>query len=103
MVFVSTTITPDQEPEFTALFPKMASAVEFAQRLAEPGNWAKDIVQKGRKVTFNSDIPAHVIERDGERETRRFYFLSELERVGYYGSTMNRKATLNGVKAPMSY
>jgi hypothetical protein len=101
MVVVSTPIST--EPEFTALFPTVAYAVSYAEALADPGNWAKDIVQKGRKVTFTSDIPADVIERDGEREARRFYFLSELERVGYYGSTQNRKATLNGVKAPMTY
>lgn len=81
---------------FTAKFLTVADAKRYAEALAEPGNWAKDIVQKGRTVTFEKDIP------EG-REDDGYYFNDQLERVGYYGSTQSRKATLNGVKAPFAW
>lgn len=80
---------------FTAKFNAVADAERYAEALAKPGNWATNIVQKGRTVTFEKDIP----ESAGP-EPHRWYFNDQLERVGYYGSTQSRKATLNGVKAP---
>lgn len=76
---------------FTAHFPKVAYAQKFAERITEPGWSAVNVVQKGRTVTWESSSP----EPD--------YTLDMLETVGYYGSTTVRRATLNGVPAPVSY
>lgn len=87
------TITKD----FTAEFPKMAEAVAFAARLNGGGNWACDVVQKGRKVTWVCRVPV------GTQITKAELFQDMLEQVGYYGSTCARKAKLNGVPAPIAY
>lgn len=76
---------------FTATFPLVKRAEDFAERIAEGGFSAEAVVRKGRTVTWNSTS-------DSED-----YFLDLLETVGYYGSDERRKATMNGVKAPMSY
>jgi len=83
-------------PEFTAVFPTVAAAKSYAEALASPGNWVANVTQKGRTVTFEKAIP------EG-REDDGYYFQDQLERVGYYGSTQSRKATLNGVKAPFAW
>jgi len=77
--------------ENTAVFPTVAAAVAYAEAISGPGNWSTNIVRKGRTVTFDLAAP------DGGE----VYFSDFLERVGYYGSSMNRKAILNGVPAPM--
>lgn len=82
-------------PEYTAVFPAVSAAKAFAERLAQPGNWAINIVQKGRTVTFDKDIPEEY--RD---EATPYYFRDTLDVVGYFGSSLRRKATLNGVPAP---
>lgn len=84
--------------EFVAKFLSVADAVRYAEKLREPGNWATNIVQKGRTVTFDKAIPEGV-----DSDAHRYYFQDQLERVGYYGSTMSRKATLNGIKAPFAW
>jgi hypothetical protein len=93
---------PWEEAVWTAEFPKMADAVAFAARLNEgPGWYVKNVVQKGRKVTFERDYPADYF--DEPWVTTRTGFMDLLDTVGYYGSTQSRKAKLNGVPAPMSY
>lgn len=87
---------------FTAEFPTVAYAKAFEARLLNSvanGNkdWCKNVVRKGRTVTFEDDIPEGV---DIDKAT---HFMDKLELVGYYGSTQNRKAKLNGIPAPMSY
>lgn len=81
--------------EFTAKFLSVEAAVRYAESIRQPGNWATNVVQKGRTVTFDKAIPEGV-----DSDAHRFYFQDQLEKVGYYGSTQSRKATLNGVKAP---
>ena len=85
--------------EWTAQFPLVKYAEEFAARISEPGWWAVDVKQKGRTVTFTHYVPesaaASLYGSDG--------FADMLQTVGYYGSTQSRKATLNGVRAPMQY
>lgn len=86
-------MTEDFVPKkFVAWFPVMSYATEFAARLREDGWFVEKVEQKGRTVTFQTDRPT-----DPE------YFPDMLQTVGYYGSTQKRKATLNGVKAPISY
>lgn len=79
--------------EFTAVFPLVERAEKFAATIAEPGWYAEDVAQKGRTVTFT--VPADKATPDT--------FGDYLEAVGYYGSDIERKATLNGRKAPVSY
>lgn len=79
--------------EFTAVFPLVSRAVDFAKRITEPGWYAENVTQKGRTVTFTT--PADRADSDT--------FSDYLDAVGYYGSDIERKATLNGVKAPISY
>ena len=74
--------------EFTAVFPLVKRAVEFTGWL-DRSNIAYE--QKGRTVTFTA--PDYEPIEFGD------YLLT----VGYYGSDIKRKATLNGVKAPISY
>lgn len=76
----------------TAVFPTVAAAKSYAEAISKPGNWSANIVQKGRTVTFDLAVPEEY------KDDVQFYDF--LERVGYYGSTMNRKATLNGIPAP---
>lgn len=78
-----------------AVFPTVAAAKSYAAAIAQPGNWSANIIQKGRTVTFDLAVP--------EQYKDEVYFSDFLDRVGYYGSTQSRKATLNGVPAPMSY
>jgi hypothetical protein len=87
-------MTTEATAEYTALFPKTESAVSFAANLSKPGNWAVNIVQKGRKVTWDAAIPEGTDCSKGE------YLQDSLERAGYFGSTQSRKATVNGIKAP---
>lgn len=77
---------------YTAWFPVMARATAFAARLREDGWYVEKVEQKGRTVTFQTDRPT-----DPE------YTADMLLTVGYFGSDERRKATLNGVKAPMSF
>lgn len=79
---------------FTARFPLAERAERFAARLAEPGWWAADVVQKGRTVTFTVTPP------DGFTEGREQVFRDYLETVGYYGSDQSRKATLSVDEGP---
>jgi hypothetical protein len=83
---------------YTAKFLTVADAKRYAEKIAEPGHWKTNIVQKGRTVTFEAAIP----EEYAEEATPRFFY-DCLEQVGYYGSTMSRKATLNGVPAPFAW
>ena len=87
---------------YTAVFPAVAQAVKYADRLAEGrGDWAVNVVRKGRTVTFNIEVPAKYADSPHVNDYQ--LFLDALDLVGYFGSTQNRKATLNGVKAPISY
>lgn len=80
-----------------AWFPKMDFAKSFAAWLAQPGNWATEIKQKGRTVTWVGNVPEDT-NCDGN-----IYLADMRESVGFHGSTQNRKATLNGVPCPISY
>lgn len=82
---------------FTADFPTVAYATAFESRLNEGRDWVKNVARKGRTVTFESDIP------EGVEIDRATTFMDKLELVGYYGSTQNRKAKLNGIPAPIAY
>lgn len=84
---------------WTAVFPLVDRAKEFEARMNEPGWWVTDVVRKGRTVTFTPALP----EGNDLYNNLSTYFGDMLMTVGYYGSDMRRKATLNGVKAPMSY
>jgi hypothetical protein len=85
--------------DFVAKFPLVERAVGFAKRIQEPGWWAYDVVQKGRTVTFKAQTPEGYEERNVPDQLFRDYLLT----VGGYGSDQYRKATLNGVPAPMEY
>lgn len=98
-------------PEYTAEFNRVKDAKAFHDRLAsEPGAWyAKDIVHSGRTVTWDLDFGAKLAAAlksglfNSDDEIRRFYEQSMRESVGYYGSTVSRRARLNGVACPISY
>ena len=68
-------------------------------KLVPSGMWAKDVVRKGRTVTFTEDLPDHALdESPGER------WYSRAEMVGYYGSPPEGPvATLDGRRTPRSY
>lgn len=83
---------------YTAKFPLVDRAKRFADRINEPGWWAENVVQQGRTVTWDVAFPDNV-----DNESRRSYLGDMLESVGYYGSDDRRKATLNGLTAPVSY
>lgn len=89
------------EYNFVAEFPLARYAAAFAAKISGPGWWARDIVQKGRKVTFSATTPAGYEE--AEHNGPNQLFMDYLGTVGAFGSTQSRKATLNGVKAPMEY
>lgn len=106
--------------EYTAVFPLVARARDFERRLHDKGMWAKNVERKGRTVTFDDDVPAtyksfvtvwspelrQYVTEEEEFEahaTKEELFLDRLELVGYWGSDERRKATLNGVRAPMAY
>lgn len=87
---------------FEAIFPKADQAFQFAERLRNDpaGNWVVSAVGHipgRRKVTWSGQVPM------GANSTPQDLFQTYLENVGYYGSSQSRKATLNGVPAPMSY
>lgn len=87
----------DTPRSHTAVFPLVADATSFAERIRMPGWWVANVKQKGRTVTWDDDYPADadITHAEGEADM--------LLTVGYYGSNTRRKATLNGRKAPMSY
>lgn len=90
-LFVAVTI-------YTAEFPKTAMAKKFYDRLAEGGPaetdrlwYATDLAWKGgRTVTWTGPATDE-------------YLMDMRETVGYYGSTMDRKAKLNGHPTPIAY
>ena len=82
---------------WTAVFPLVDRAKDFEARMNEGGWYLKDVARKGRTVTFTPDLPADT------DLTLSMYFGDMLGTVGYFGSDTRRKATLNGVKAPVSY
>lgn len=81
------------EPKtFTAVFPLVARAEAFVEAMTTKNWYVTNVVRKGRTVTFQTDRP-----------TEPDYFADMVLTVGCYGSDQRRKATLNGVKAPMTY
>jgi len=87
----------DSIHEYTAVFPHVPEAKEFAARISEPGWFVEEgtVVRKGRTVTWTSDRPVGYEE-----------FLDMRETVGYYGSAsgepnfpprISQLATLDGV------
>ena len=81
----------------TAWFPRMDMAIEFEARLNEGRDWVKNVARKGRTVTFEDDVP------EGIEEPPSVLFMDKLDLVGYFGSTQNRKAKLDGIPAPIAY
>lgn len=81
----------------TAEFPTAGMALEFYERITGPGWYVQDVTIKGRKVAFEDALPADYDGGAGQ------HFADMLETVGYYGSTQNRKAKLDGVPAPIAY
>lgn len=82
-----------------AEFPLVNRAVKFAERISDPASWyALNITRHGRTVEWDADTT-----RFGPGNDLWHYTMDMLETVGYYGSDERRKATLNGMRAPMSY
>jgi hypothetical protein len=87
--------------EFEAKFPLAERAERFAQRIAEPGWWAFEVVHKGRTVSFKVQTPEGFEEAPYNGPNQVFWDF--LGTVGSFGSDQRRKATLDGVPAPMEY
>lgn len=87
------------EPCYAAIFRTVADAKRFYERQLEEGAWKKNLVQNGRQVTWDADIP----EPYDAIVSPHQYFLDCLEQVGYYGSSTRFRAKLNGVPAPIAY
>lgn len=82
---------------YVAEFPKASFAVTFAARLADGRDYADNVVHTGRTVTWTStytDTSPHYYES---------YEWCMREVVGAYGSTVSRKAQLNGKPCPASF
>lgn len=104
---------PEHEPgepmmKFTAQFPLAGRAAGFAEKIAESGWSATNIVRSGRTVTFETPTPPD--ESPVNSPMTRFF--DYLETVGYCGSDQSRKATLSvefpdgktlTQRAPMAY